>query len=94
MEPLNPLSGIQAAVTRKFFPEERITVDEALRIYTVNAAYSSCEENIKGSIEKGKLADITVISRDPLTVQPNEIEAIDVELTIVGGRVVYSKSFS
>lgn len=94
MEPLNPLSGIQAAVTRNFFTEERITVDEALRIYTVNAAYSSCEENIKGSIEKGKLADITVISRDPLTVQPNEIEAIDVELTIVGGRVVYSKSFS
>ncbi len=94
MEPLSPLSGIRAAVTRRFYSEERITVDEALRIYTVNAAYASCEENIKGSIETGKLADITVISRDPLTAPPDEIEAIDVELTIVGGRVVYSKSFS
>jgi predicted amidohydrolase YtcJ len=91
MEPISPLAGIQAAVARKFFPEEQITVDEALRMYTVNAAYASFEENIKGSIESGKLADLTVISRDPLTVPTNQIEDIQVEMTIVGGRVVYAK---
>jgi hypothetical protein len=94
MEPLSPLSGIQAAVEREFFPEERITVEDALRIYTVNAAYASFEESIKGSIETGKLADITVLSRDPRAVPPNEIEKIAVQMTIVGGRVVYPKLFS
>jgi predicted amidohydrolase YtcJ len=94
MEPLSPLLGIQAAVAREFFPEERITVDDALRIYTVNAAYTSFEENIKGSIEAGKLADITVLSHDPRAVPPNEIEDIAVEMTIVGGKVIYSKPTS
>ena len=91
MEPLNPLLGIQAAVTRKFFPEERITVNEALRMYTVDAAYSSGEENIKGSVETGKLADLTVLSHNPAKVPPNELENIAVEMTIAGGKVVYSK---
>jgi predicted amidohydrolase YtcJ len=91
MEPLNPLLGIQAAVTRRFFPEERITVGEALRMYTVDAAYSSGEENIKGSIETGKLADLTVLSHDPYKVPPNQIENITVEMTITGGKVVHSK---
>jgi hypothetical protein len=91
MEPLSPLLGIQAAVTREFFPEEQITVDEALQIYTVDAAYASFEENIKGSIEKGKLADLAVISRDPRAVPPNEIGNIKVEMTIVGGSVIHPK---
>jgi predicted amidohydrolase YtcJ len=91
MEPLSPLLGIQSAITREFFPEERTTADEALRIYTVDAAYSSSEENIKGSVEEGKLADLTVLSHDPLAVPPNDIAKIAVEMTIVGGRVVYSK---
>jgi predicted amidohydrolase YtcJ len=91
MEPLNPLLGIQAAVTREFFPEERITVGEALHMYAVDAAYSSGEENIKGSVETGKLADLTVLLHDPGKVPPNEIENIAVEMTIVGGKVVYSK---
>jgi predicted amidohydrolase YtcJ len=91
MEPLSPLMGIQAVVTREFFPEERITVDEALRMYMVDAAYSSGEENIKGSVETGKLADLTVLSHDPRKVPPSEIENIAVEMTIVGGRVAYSK---
>jgi predicted amidohydrolase YtcJ len=91
MEPLSPLIGIQATVTREFFPEERITVGEALRMYTVDAAYSSNEENIKGSVETGKLADLVVLSHDPFSVPPSEIASISVELTIVGGRVVYSK---
>jgi predicted amidohydrolase YtcJ len=92
MEPLSPLLGVQTAVTRDFFLEERVTVDEALRMYTVDAAYSSGEERIKGSIETGKLADLTVLSHDPWIVPPNEIENITVEMTIVGGTVVYSKS--
>jgi predicted amidohydrolase YtcJ len=91
MEPLSPLLGIQAAVTREFFPAERLTVNEALSIYTIDAAYASFEESIKGSVEEGKLADITVISRDPLQVPPSEINNIEIELTIIGGKTVYSK---
>jgi predicted amidohydrolase YtcJ len=91
MEPLSPLIGIQTVVTRSFFPEERITVYEALRVYTVNAAYASFEENVKGSIEEGKLADLTVLSCDPLSVPLNKIGDIEVEMTLVGGRIVYSK---
>jgi predicted amidohydrolase YtcJ len=91
MEPLNPLLGIQAAVTRQFFPEERITIGEALRMYTVDAAYSSGEENIKGSVEAGKLADLTVLSHDPGQVSPNEIGNIMVEMTIAGGKIVHPK---
>jgi predicted amidohydrolase YtcJ len=91
MEPLSPLSAIQAAVTRQFFPEEQITVDEASRMYTVNAAYASSEENLIGSIEEGKLADLTVLSDDPYTIPPNKIEAIKVSMTIVGGKVAYQQ---
>ncbi|UCC58930.1 MAG: amidohydrolase [Candidatus Bathyarchaeum sp.] len=91
MEQLSPFAGIQAAVTRQFFPEEQITVDEALRMYTVNAAYASFNEDITGSIEEGKLADLTVVSRDPRITPPNEIEDIKVKMTIVGGKMVYQK---
>lgn len=91
MEALSPLLGIQAAVTREAFPEEQLTVDEALQMYTVNAAISSNEENIKGSVETGKIADLTVLSKDPQKVLPSEIENIEVEMTIIAGRVVYSK---
>jgi predicted amidohydrolase YtcJ len=91
MEPLSPLQGIQAAVEREFFPEEQITVDEALRMYTINAAYASFEEKIKGSIEEGKLADLTVLSGDPRTTPPSKIGDINVDMTIVGGKGVYQK---
>lgn len=91
MEPLNPLLGIQMAVAREYFPEERITVDEALRIYTIDAAYSSSEESIKGSIKLGKIADFTVLSHNPLSMSPHTIKDIAIEMTIVGGQVVYSK---
>jgi predicted amidohydrolase YtcJ len=92
MEPLSPLLGIQAAVTRDFFPEERISVDQALRIYTIDAAYSSGEENVNGSLEEGKLADIVVLSHDPLAVAPNKIGDIRVEMTFIGGKIVFSKA--
>ena len=91
MEPLGPLQGIQAAVERQFFPEEQITVDEALRMYTVNAAYASFEEKIKGSIEEGKLADVTVLSGDPRKTPASKIGDIKVSMTIVGGKVVYQE---
>lgn len=91
MEPLSPLMGIQAAVTRTTFPEEQITVNEALHMYTVDAAYSSNEENIKGSIETGKIADLTIISDDPNNVSPNQIETIKVDMTIIGGKVIHPK---
>lgn len=92
MEPLNPFIHIKAAVARQFFPEQQITVEEALRMYTINAAYVSFEENLKGSIENGKLADLTVLSRNPLETPLNEIDSIKVEMTIVGGKIVYSRS--
>jgi hypothetical protein len=91
MEPLNPLSGIQALATRKLFSQERVSVDEALFMYTINAAYASHEEELKGSIEKGKLADITVLTKDPRKVPLDEIEDIAVEMTILNGRVVHQK---
>jgi len=97
-ETLNPFYGIYAAVTRQdpkgnpqggWHPEQRLTLDEALRGYTVEAAYAEFEENAKGSIEKGKLADLTVISKDITKLPPEEILSIRVLKTIVGGKVVY-----
>jgi len=89
-EPLSPLLGIWAAVTRKSFPEERLSIWEALKAYTVYAAYFSFEEDVKGSIEVGKLADLTVLSDSPFEVKPEKIKDIRVEITVVDGKIVYS----
>ena len=89
IEPIDPLLGIWAAVAREVFPEERITVDDALRLYTTNAAYASFEENVKGSIEVGKLADFAVLSHDPYEIPPDKIRDIKVEMTVIGGSAVY-----
>jgi predicted amidohydrolase YtcJ len=91
MEPLTPLLGIQAAVTRQFVPEERVSVEDALRFYTIDAAYAFSEESIKGSIEENKYADLTILSQDLLLADPNEIAKIKAEMTIVKGKVVYSR---
>ncbi len=91
MEPLSPLLGIQATVKREFIPNEGVAVEDALRFYTLDAAYAFSEENIKGSIERGKNADLIVLSQDLLTSKHNEIATIEVEMTIVGGRVVFYK---
>jgi len=90
VEQLSPLLGVWAAVTRKRSPEERLSVMEALRAYTFGGAFSSFEEDVKGSIEVGKYADLTVLSQNPLRVKPDRIKDIKVEMTMVGGRVVYS----
>lgn len=93
--PSNPLWGIWCAVTRKtrsgvdIGPQEKLTPMEALRAYTINGAYGNFEEDIKGSIEVGKLADIVVLSDNPLEVDPEEIKNINVEKTIIGGEIVY-----
>jgi predicted amidohydrolase YtcJ len=92
MEPVNPLLGMQKAVTREVFSEQRISAKEALCMYTVDAAYSSCEENVKGTIEAGKLADLAVLSDDPLTLEPVQISKVAVEMSIVGGNVAFSKA--
>ncbi len=91
MEPLNPLIGVQSAVTRRFFPEEQLTAEEALQMYTLNAAYASCEEKTKGSIEEGKFADLTVLSENPCEVSSGNIQDIQVEMTIINGKIVYSQ---
>jgi len=95
--PYPPLLGIYSIVNRvtmegnPFGTEQRITPKEALHTYTTYAAYSTFEENIKGSIELGKLADLVVLSENPLTTPPKKIKDIDVETTIIGGKIVYQK---
>jgi hypothetical protein len=91
--PYEPLLAIQSCVTRKSSAGEslgtrqRITVDEALHLYTMASAYASFEETIKGSITPGKLADLVVLGEDPRRVDPDEIKNIPVEMTLVGGEI-------
>ncbi|MEM3578384.1 MAG: amidohydrolase [Candidatus Bathyarchaeia archaeon] len=91
VEPINPLLGVWAAVAKANFAEERLSLDEALRTYTLNAAYASFEENLKGSIEAGKLADMVVLSEDLDRIPPEKMRDVDVEMVIVGGKIVYEK---
>ena len=91
MEPLNPFQGIQTIVNRPFFPEESITLTEALEMYTINAAYSTNEEKYKGSIEEGKIADLTILSIDPTVIPSNRIKNVEVITTIIGGEIIYNK---
>lgn len=90
VEPINPILGIWAAVARKNFAEESLTVEEALKTYTINAAYASFEEDKKGTIEAGKFADVTILSDDLFKIQPEDIKNVTVEMTIVDGEIVYS----
>ncbi len=88
MEPLDPFLGMHEAMMRPSFPEQRLTLEEALSMYTINAAYSSGEEHVKGSIQDGMLADLTVLSNDPLAdLVQHDFENINVEMTIVDGKV-------
>jgi predicted amidohydrolase YtcJ len=100
-ETLNPFYGIYAAITRQdpqgnppggWYPEQRLTLAEALRGYTLEGAYAEFEEKDKGSIEAGKLADFTVIDLDPAKVPPKDILNTRVLKTIVGGQVVYDSA--
>ena len=91
VEPISPLLGIWAAVARKTFKEESLTVEEALKMYTLNAAYASYDEDLKGTIEAGKFADITMLSENIFEIPPERIRDVKVEMTIVGGKIVYER---
>jgi len=99
VEPLNPIPSFYASVSRKtlkgepsggYEPDQKLTRDQALRSYTLDAAYGAFEEEIKGSIEPGKLADFTVFSKDIMTVSEEEILNTKVYMVIVGGKVAYT----
>ncbi len=93
--PIGPFVGLYAAVTRKgmsgavYGEGEKLTMAEALRGYTINGAWLTREEAIKGSIEPGKLADLVVLDRDPLTIPAEQIPGLAVRQTYLGGRLVY-----
>lgn len=98
--PLNPLLGLYAAVTRRtlddknpdgWIPEQKISIEDAIKCYTINSAYAAFEENIKGSIEVGKLADLIVLSDDILTIDPVKIKDAEVIMTIFDGKIVFKK---
>lgn len=98
--PLNPILGIYAAVTRRttdganpngWYPEQKISVKEAIECYTINNAYAAFEEKDKGSITAGKLADFVVLSDDILSIDPVAIEHVTVEMTVLGGKIIYQK---
>jgi predicted amidohydrolase YtcJ len=91
VEPINPLLGIWAALTRKGFPEESLTLEEALKTYTLNAAYTSFEEDKKGSIEAGRFADLTILSDDLSKISSEKIKGVTVEAVIVNGEIVYDR---
>jgi predicted amidohydrolase YtcJ len=98
--PPTPLEGIYAAVTRQtldgknpngWVPEEKISVEEGLKSYTLRAAYASFEEKIKGSLEPGKLADFVILEKNIFEIDPTEIRNVKVLRTVVGGKTVYQK---
>ncbi len=98
MAPLDPVLSIYAAVTRRtldgknpqgWVPEQKISVEEAVRAYTVGSAYAEFQDGVKGSITPGKLADLVMLSRDIYKIDPKEIENVKVVLTIVDGRIVH-----
>jgi predicted amidohydrolase YtcJ len=93
--PNSPLMGIYGAVTRKTSSgkllgvEERLTANQVLKMYTINAAYASHEENMKGSITAGKLADFVLLSANPTLVSAEAIPDIKVLMTVIGGKIVW-----
>ena len=98
--PATPLEGIYAAVTRRtlddknpdgWFPEQKISVEQALTAYTTTAAFASFDENIKGSLTPGMLADFVVLDKDITKIDPTEIKTVKVIKTVVGGKTVFEK---
>jgi len=98
VEEISPIASFHCSITRKlpdgsiFQPEQRLTREQALRSYTINNAYAAFEEDIKGSITPGKLADITVLSKDIMTVPEEDIPGTEIVYTIIGGEVKYKWS--
>ena len=96
VEDIDPIPSFYASVARRlkdgsvFFPDQRMSRMEALRSYTINAAYAGFDETIKGSLSVGKLADVTVLSKDIMTIPEDQIPSTQIVYTIVGGKVQYS----
>ena len=99
VEPINPLPSFYASVSRKtlnktpdggYEPGEKMSRELALRTYTINGAYAAFEEDIKGSIEVGKLADFTILDKDIMVIDEDHILDTKVKMTIIGGRIVYN----
>jgi predicted amidohydrolase YtcJ len=99
VEPLNPMEGLYSAVTRKdrlgesgegWFPEQKITMQEAIKYYTLGSSFAQFMENRKGMIKPGYLADIVITDKDLLTIPENEIMKTKVDYTITGGKIVYA----
>ncbi|MFA1820960.1 amidohydrolase [Virgibacillus oceani] len=100
VEPVDPLLGIHAAVTRKtpgqthegYNPDEKLTMEEAFQLFTALGTYPTNEEMIKGTIARGKLADITVYSKNPFEMEdPDELLEMDIEMTVIGGEIKYER---
>ena len=100
VEPLDPMEGLYAAVTRKdragepgdgWFPEQKLTMEEAIELYTLGSAYAEFMEDRKGMIRKGYLADMVILDSDLLTIPEDQIMKTKVDYTIVGGKVVYER---
>jgi predicted amidohydrolase YtcJ len=98
--PLNPMAGLKAAVTRQtldgkhpngWVPEQKITLAEAVRAYTVGSAYAEFQEHVKGTLTPGKLADLVLLDRDIFKMDPNQLDQVKVLLTVVDGKVVWEK---
>jgi predicted amidohydrolase YtcJ len=101
VEPFNVLENIQYAVTREklqggpaggWIPSEKLSVEEAVRLFTTNGAYASYEEDIKGTLEPGKLADMAILRRDLFEVDPHKFKDIHMDCTILGGKIVYNRA--
>jgi predicted amidohydrolase YtcJ len=90
--PFEPMMALQSEVTRTdmkgnvWGPKQKISVEEAIRVGTLNGAYASFEENLKGSLEAGKVADLVVLGRDPMKEEPLTLVTIPVERTMAGGK--------
>lgn len=95
--PIGPMPGLHAAVSRKgpsgtvHGPEESVPMSEAIRMYTANGPWLTFEEKQKGTVEPGKLADLIVLDRDPLTISVDEILQAKVDLTVLGGKIVFDR---
>jgi predicted amidohydrolase YtcJ len=96
--PIGPMVGLYAAVTRKgesgkvYGPGEAVSIKDAITMYTRNGAFLTREEKLKGTLETGKLADMIVLPQDPLSISPDKLLGLQVDMTIVGGRILYDRS--
>lgn len=100
VEPINPLEGLYAAVTRKdragepgggWFPNQKLSMEKAIELYTLSSAYAEFMEDRKGMIKKGYLGDVVIFDKDLMTIQHDQIMRTKVDYTIVGGKVVYKR---